>query len=183
MKYLAFFRGINVGGRNIVKMADLRALLADCGFQNVATYIQSGNVVFESGGSHETTATLIAKRFTERFGFQSEVVLLSADEFLTTLSEQPFTEAEISQAQARNPKTAHLYYFLSDQNIDSDAAEQLLLSSAGEDQLKIGRRTLYLLFADSIRTSRLAASLMAFDPPLTSRNHKTMLKMRELLEK
>ena len=183
MKYVAFFRGINVGGKNSVKMADLRDLLTDCGFQNVATYIQSGNALFDSEAGPKAVTDRIVERFSDRFGFQSPIVLRSAEEFQTTLSEQPFTEAEISQAQARNPKTAHLYYFLSDQNIDLDAVEQLRQSTPGEDQLKVGRRTLYLLLAGSIRNSKLAASLMKFDPPLTSRNHKTMLKMRELLEK
>ncbi len=45
MKYAAFFRGINVGGKNIVKMAELKKLFSDLGFQKVETYIQSGNVV------------------------------------------------------------------------------------------------------------------------------------------
>ena len=48
MKYVALLRGINVGGRNIIKMGALKVCLEQCGFVNVATFIQSGNVIFES---------------------------------------------------------------------------------------------------------------------------------------
>lgn len=48
MKYVAFFRGINVGGKNKVKMDDLKKMFAECGFADIKTYIQSGNVVFTS---------------------------------------------------------------------------------------------------------------------------------------
>lgn len=48
MNYIAFFRRINVGSKNRIKMADLRVLFSDLGYQNVKTYIQSGNVIFES---------------------------------------------------------------------------------------------------------------------------------------
>lgn len=65
-RYAALLRGINVGGRNKISMADLRAVFTDAGFVDVATYIQSGNVVFASDkprGSLETdTETLLARR-------------------------------------------------------------------------------------------------------------------------
>ncbi|HEX9961588.1 MAG TPA: DUF1697 domain-containing protein, partial [Pyrinomonadaceae bacterium] len=57
IKYVAFLRGINVGGRHLVKMEDLRVLFASMNFENVKTYIQSGNVIFETS---ETSADVLA---------------------------------------------------------------------------------------------------------------------------
>lgn len=59
MKYAALFRGINVGGKNIVKIAKLKKLFADLGFESVRTYIQSGNVVFEADEKPDAVAGAI----------------------------------------------------------------------------------------------------------------------------
>ena len=75
MKYAALFRGINVGGKNIVKMADLRQLLWDLGLGKVQTYLQSGNAVFESALEEITLRDKIQDGFAERFGFESIVLI------------------------------------------------------------------------------------------------------------
>ena len=68
MKYVALFRGINVGGKNIVKMADLRQLLLDLGLSKVKTYIQSGNAFFETPLSEDDLLEKIRTGFSGRFG-------------------------------------------------------------------------------------------------------------------
>lgn len=64
--YAAFFRGINVGGKNIVKMKDLVKLFTDLGFEKVKSYLQSGNVVFESEEAEAEMKKRIRTAFTDR---------------------------------------------------------------------------------------------------------------------
>ncbi|SMC49398.1 DUF1697 domain-containing protein [Papillibacter cinnamivorans] len=181
MKYAAFFRGINVGGKNKVKMADLKQLFQDCGFGRVQTYIQSGNVLFESDEAEHLLPDLISHAFTERFGFKSPVVLRSGDEISEILSAEPFAKEDIEQAEAKNPEVEHLYVFLSDGNIDPAAAETLRLAYGGEDMLFVRKRELHLLCSHGVRDSKLAASLSKPGAPMTFRNRKTLLKIHELL--
>jgi uncharacterized protein (DUF1697 family) len=90
-RIVGLLRGVNVGGRNLVPMAELRAQLAALGLGEVLTYIQSGNVVFsaEQRPSETELATLIA----ERFGVQTTVVLRSAAELEAVLAANPFPAA------------------------------------------------------------------------------------------
>ena len=77
MRFIALLRGINVGGNNIIKMADLKACFVEMGFQNVATYIQSGNVAFDAEVSDvEILTTNIEKGLSSRFHYESVVVVV-----------------------------------------------------------------------------------------------------------
>src|SRR3546814_4374120 len=76
-RYVALLRGINVGGRNKVPMADLRAALEDDGLQSVRTYIQSGNVLFESDEPQASLEDRIEAALEGRFGFPILVVVRS----------------------------------------------------------------------------------------------------------
>jgi uncharacterized protein (DUF1697 family) len=80
-QYVALLRGINVGGNNLVKMTDLKDCFSALGFDEVATYIQSGNVVFRAGEQRsEQLAARIEAGLSERFGYQSRIVLRSRDQ-------------------------------------------------------------------------------------------------------
>lgn len=89
-RYVALLRGINVGGRNIVKMADLRSAFADMGFADVETYIQSGNVVFSSrAASKAKLRATIQAGLGEAFGHAPRVVLVSAKELQLVVDQAP----------------------------------------------------------------------------------------------
>lgn len=78
MKYAALLRGINVGGNNIIKMSELRSCFEDLGFANVDTYIQSGNVIFETRARKvENVYKKIAKGLAKCFDYEGVVVLVS----------------------------------------------------------------------------------------------------------
>jgi uncharacterized protein (DUF1697 family) len=90
LKYLALLRGINVGGNNIISMAELRRCLEDSGFKNVTTYIQSGNVLFES--SVQDTARLARKLesiLSAQFGYAALLVLVSQDKLENVVQGAP----------------------------------------------------------------------------------------------
>jgi uncharacterized protein (DUF1697 family) len=181
MKYAAFFRGINVGGKNKVKMADLRQLFEDCGFRGAETYIQSGNVLFEVEQAQDLLPAIISHAFAERFGFNSPAVLRSSDEITGIILALPFTKDEIDRAETENPEVEHVYIFMTNSDIDPVAAASLRRAYSGEDQLCAEKRELYLLCHQSVRDSKLAAALLKLDASLTSRNLKTMLKINEML--
>lgn len=76
-RYLALLRGINVGGKNIIPMADLRDLVAAQGFTGVRTYIQSGNIVFRAPPtSNKTLTAQLEQALAERFDYSARVVVI-----------------------------------------------------------------------------------------------------------
>lgn len=89
MKYLALLRGINVGGNNIIKMADLRSCLERNRFHNVQTYIQSGNVIFASEQSRTSTLTTLEKVLSKEFAYEASVVLRTFEEVEKTIASMP----------------------------------------------------------------------------------------------
>ncbi|MFL5684690.1 MAG: DUF1697 domain-containing protein [Chloroflexota bacterium] len=90
--YLVLFRGINVGGKNKVPMAELKALLTELGFEDVRTYIQSGNAVLRSKESAETITRKIEQTLPTRFKLDSElirVLVLSRAELDAVIAGRP----------------------------------------------------------------------------------------------
>ena len=90
IQYLALLRGINVGGKNLVRMADLRAAFEEMGFADVATYIQSGNVLFRAPREkREELADRIETKLSRRFGSQLKVVLLTEAQLRAVVANAP----------------------------------------------------------------------------------------------
>ena len=88
-RYVALLRGINVGGRNKISMADLRDVFTDAGFGNVSTYIQSGNVAFESGGARAKLESGIEALLTERLETPPVVVVRSHRDMRSIVVDAP----------------------------------------------------------------------------------------------
>jgi len=89
-KYLALLRGINVGGNNVIKMTDLKTCFEQMGFTDVLTYIQSGNVIFESAELNIDKLTIdIETKLSERFSYASNVVLLTQQHLQHIVAEAP----------------------------------------------------------------------------------------------
>ncbi len=182
MQYVVFFRGINVGGKNIVKMADLAQLFAKMGFTEVKTYIQSGNVIFASDEKDKPALIrLITDAFASRFGFESAVILRSGIEIANVLASLPFTAAEIESAGRETPGVEHSYIYLSNGSIDGQRVEALCSGYCGKDKLHIAESEIYLLCHQSIRDSKLAAMLTKLPQPLTCRNMKTMERIHAMM--
>ncbi len=179
MHYVALFRGINVGGKHVVKMADLRDLLTGMGFGNVQTYIQSGNVVFDS--AKDIDENQIAIEFAQKFGFESDVILRTKAEMDTIVANLPFTAEEISAANAVNEAVEHLYVYFMKEAPDAGSITQLSAPHAGGDRLCCAGREVYLLTNQSIRDSKLAARMGTLNQPMTSRNWKTIIKIHDML--
>ena len=182
MRYIALFRGINVGGKNIVKMADLKKLFENLGFADVKTYIQSGNVIFRADAGPAAAAEKIRAGFRSAFGFDSAVTLRTKEEMTDIIRGLPFPPDEIAAAEAANPDVEHLYAYLLENAPDAEKIARLGSNDGGPDKIGAGRREVYLLCRQSVRDSKLAASLGTLGVPMTARNWKTINKLYQMLE-
>ena len=168
---IALFRGINVGGKNVLPMKDLRSVLEDIGARNVQTYIQSGNAVFRTD---ENDVRLLADRIRtltgERHGFEPHVLVLTLQEMEDAVSSIPFPEAE------SEPKNLHLFFLASaPEDPDLDA----LGNVRGElERFALKDRTFYLHAPEGLGRSRLAARAeRLLGVPVTARNWRTVRKV------
>src|SRR6201986_4309038 len=92
--HVALLRGINLGGRNKVAMADLRALVSELGHADVSTYIQSGNVLFSATGNAEAAglALTMTEAIAAKLGVTAPVVVLTRDELAEVVAANPFPD-------------------------------------------------------------------------------------------
>lgn len=179
MTYIALLRGINVGTSKRIKMADLRTLLTDIGLGRVETYIQSGNVLFESDDAEDLLGQRLEQAMAKSFGFSVSVVLRSAEELDRLIRDCPFSEQEIAEHEA-DAEGDSCYVLLLHRPLDADILARLNAVPLDGDIWKAGRREIYLLFNQSVRVSRLARQLDKVAVPGTMRNWRTINALNEL---
>ena len=92
--YIALLRGINVGGKNIIKMKDLRGLLEQIGFQSVTTYIQSGNIIFQANERADAVQAKIEQEISNKYGFSVPVIVRTGMEFSDMIRNCPYPRSE-----------------------------------------------------------------------------------------
>jgi uncharacterized protein (DUF1697 family) len=172
--YVALFRGINVAGNNILPMRDLTRLLEGLGLENVRTYIQSGNVVFQSAGkAGEELAGKIRSAIGKKHGFSPHLVLLTHQELAKAAKANPYPEAE------SDPRRLHLT-FLASSPRKPDLASLEALRANGE-RFALKGKVLYLHAPEGIGRSKLAARMeKALGVPGTTRNWRTVAALREM---
>ena len=119
--YIALFRGINVGGNNILPMKELVALLEKIGLQKVKTYIQSGNAVMKSRDTDpRKLSKTISSTILKSHGFEPQIMLWTVEGMEKAIAANPFPEAEA------NPQSLHFYFLLeSPPNPDLDQLHKL----------------------------------------------------------
>lgn len=183
MKYVALFRGINVGGKNVVKMDELKQLFLELGFLQVKTYIQSGNVVFETNVDESSLKNMIQVGFFEQFGFESNVILRNINEIAALVDQLPFSLVEISAAEAADPQVEHLYIYFLDDIPNQTQMDDICNECEGLDTLRMGKRELYFLCHQSIRKSKLATRTAKLFDSATARNWKTVQKLYDILKR
>ena len=182
MTYVALFRGINVGGKNIVKMAELRQLLSGLGFKNIKTYIQSGNAIFDSSDAPESIKENLQSSFQSAFKFESSIILRTKNELIKNIASLPFSEPEIEAATSANPNVEHLYFYFTDNMLSGDTINTLNTEHGKPDRLSAGQGGVYLLCYESVRDSRLAAALVKQNAAMTARNWKTLNKLFDMMQ-
>jgi uncharacterized protein (DUF1697 family) len=177
--YIALLRGINVGGKNIIKMAELKKVFEAIGLYEVQTFIQSGNVLFKSSEDEETLRAKIAHEITAAFGLSVTVTIRTAAELEQIILNCPFTQEEIFAAESSSDAECFYAAFLS-QIPSQEKADSLKTYKSENDEYRIIGREVFLLFRNSIRNSKLANNLQKLDASATVRNWKTISKLCEL---
>lgn len=166
--FIALFRGINVGGRNSLKMKDIQALLDPLGMKNVKTYLQSGNAVFQSNSTDSSQlAHDIGRAIGENHQFTPEVLVLTLEELRSAIAANPFPEGE------DQPTSLH-FGFLKSRPGRPDLAKLESLRSATE-RFELSETVFYLHAPDGIARSKLAANVeKALGVAMTARNWRSV---------
>jgi uncharacterized protein (DUF1697 family) len=172
--FVALLRGINVGGKNVLPIRELASDLRALGLENVRTYIQSGNAVFEVTGSvSKTLPAKISARIEERHGFRSQVLIRSSAELQTAVDANPFPEAE------SNPKTLHVFFLASE--VPSPDVALLDAAKSPSERFVLGDRVFYLHAPNGVARSKLAANTEKYlGVPVTARNWRIVQKLLEM---
>jgi Uncharacterized protein conserved in bacteria len=177
--YIALLRGINVGGKNRIKMAELKQMFESIGLTDVKTYIQSGNVLFRSAETEESLSDRIETAIKEVFDISTKIILRTSNELEQILRNIPFSKEEISEAE-KVSNVESLYVACLKQIPSQEKSISLKGYQSESDQFRLIGREVYLLFQHSIRNSKLADHLHKLEVPLTVRNWKTLNKLSEL---
>jgi uncharacterized protein (DUF1697 family) len=174
-RFVALFRGINVGGKNILPMQALREILTACGCEDIQTYIQSGNAVFSSSVAADGLSASIKHAIEERFGFAPQVLLLDRDRFVAIAAANPFADAEL------NPKCLHIWFLTETPTAANlDALNSLKVES---EQLLLKDDAFYLYAPDGLGRSRLAQNVdRHLGVTTTARNWRTVSRVMEMAE-
>lgn len=172
--YIAFFRGINVGGNSALPMNELIATLETTGAQKVRTYIQSGNAVFESA---ERNSTQLSRKLTaeimKRRGFEPYVHILTLEALKKAITENPFPEAVVEHSRL------HLGFLASPPK--SPNLEKLASLKKDSERYYLTDGVFYLDAPEGVGRSKLAASSeKLLGVPMTDRNWKTVCKVMEM---
>ncbi len=172
--YVALLRGVNVGGSHMLPMKDLKLLFEQNGCISVRTYIQSGNVVFQSAISDAgRLAKQVAAAVSKGRGFEPRVLVLTRSELARAAANNPFPEAE------GNPKSVHLF-FLADpaKNANLKSMEAL---RARSERFALKGKVLYLHTPDGFGTSKLAARAeRLLGVEATARNWRTVTTLLDM---
>lgn len=177
--YLALFRAVNVSGHNVIKMEHLRKLMEANGFKNVTTYIQSGNVIFETD---ETDKAKIKREIEtllyKEYGHDVFNFILEKADLQKAIDNNPYTTPE------PEPQGVKKYFvvFLSG-NVTPQGMDQMKKYNRSHDEFKAIGNILYLKLSRSAADSKLTNSFIEGKLGLkaTIRNWNTTLKLMEML--
>jgi uncharacterized protein (DUF1697 family) len=175
VRYVALLRGINVGGRTLVRMAELKACLEDLGLGDVSTYIASGNVLFESDEGAAALATRIESAIEQRFELPVKVVVLDRQAYARIVKAIP--KAWIGDATLRANVA-----FLRPGTDAKEVVRDLEPDAAIEEVKAVKGAILWATRRDSVNQSTMRKLIGgAAYKELTVRNLNTTLKLNELL--
>ena len=173
--FVALLRGVNVGKHRRVAMSDVRAVLTDAGYADVATHLQSGNVVL---GARERRSKSVQRSIEEALrtglGLEIDVVVRTAGELAKVTSNNPLLRRGV------DPATLHVAFLKS--RPAAAAARSLSEADFGREEFVLRGAELYLRYPDGLGRSKMTAAFFerALRTPATVRNWKVVTKLAEL---
>jgi len=174
--YIAILRGINVSGHKLINMKLLKEMFENHGFKNVRTYIQSGNIVFESAsGEPEQLAGSIAQAINTRFGFDVPVLVLTAEELLKMSDSNNFIKN-------RNEDISKLHVTFLSAKPEALNLESLKTVNYPPDEFYIDGKSIYLFCPGGYGNTKLTNTF--FEKKLkvtaTTRNWNTVMELMRM---
>ena len=175
-RYVALLRGINVGGKNLIKMTALRACFEELGFSDVATYIQSGNVLFRTGGKRAELAARIEGALSEAFGYQANVVLRSKKQMQAIVAGAP-------KGFGAAPDGYRYDVLFLKKPLTAATAMKTVPTREGVDEVRAGTGVLYYsrLISEASRSRLSKIVSLPIYQRMTIRNWKTTTKLLEMM--
>lgn len=175
--YVAVLRGINVSGQRVIAMKDLKSLFQKAGFENVMTYIQSGNVVFESS---EKNSKKLGKEISEliqnHYSFSVPVLVLSREDVIEIMAKNPYLDDK--------KDISKLHITLLEKVPDTKLLASCRDEKYQSDEFTITDTTIYLYCPDGYGMTKFSTTF--FEKKLavsaTTRNWKTVIALRELMK-
>ncbi len=173
--YIALLRGINVGGHKVIKMADLKRVFESIGLKQVKTYIQSGNIVFESEEGINFLKDRIQSEIKKEFDFDVPVMLRTHDEFINIIKQCPYEVHSLLEGES-----VHIAFLAN--VLSEEESSQLLTFKSELEDCYIDEKVVYLFFKNSIRNSKLMNQFQKLHTPATVRNWRTVNKLKAIVE-
>ena len=177
MTYICLLRGVNVGGRAKVPMADFRDLLGGVGATRVRTYVNSGNAVFEHDLPRpEEIASRVADALRERLGVEVGVVVLTAQDLADVARQQPFPHGTAEQIAM-----LHVGFLFAVPEAGMPASVPAP-ANVGRDEFVLGEAAVYVRCPDGFGRTKLNGTFFerALGVPVTFRNWRTVLALLEM---
>ena len=177
-RFLALLRGINVGGKNIIAKDDLRDCFAGLGLSNVRTYIQSGNVIFQSeSASIKNLTAKIESALSSQFNYNAQAAVYSRKQYAAELKAMP-KKWGVEDAYKHNA------LFLMRGLKPADVIAELPLPVEKIEQVNCGKSTIFWSASkkDLAKTTIFKLARLPIYKQMTVRNHNTTFKLLELLD-
>jgi uncharacterized protein (DUF1697 family) len=177
MKYLALLRGINVGGNNIIKMSDLILAVEKIGFRNVVTYIQSGNIIFESDITNVSEIeNRLKAALAKSFDYRSRLIIKSHEQMKQIIKEVP--------DEWRKSTNLRCYIAFISEMLRPESLVPQIEVNPSVDSLKPGPGVLYMTtLLSGLTRSRFSKIITnEFYKEITIRNYNTAGKILSLME-
>ena len=177
-QYAALLRGINVGGKNLIRMTELKACFEALGFKNVSTYIQSGNVLFSADKSARTRLTIqVEEALSKTFNYKSRVVVRSYKEMKNIVSDAP-------KGFGSDPATYRYDVIFLKEPLTAARAMKSVTTKEGVDQAFAGKGVLYFsrLISRAAQSHLTRIITMPVYQSMTIRNWNTTTKLLKLME-
>jgi uncharacterized protein (DUF1697 family) len=178
MKYIALLRGINVGGNSLIKMADLKDAVTKIGFRNVITYIQSGNIIFESDEKDAARiAALLEDNLSKNFKIRMRVIVKTFEQFRKIVAGVP------AAWKKRNDLRCYLAFVREPVTAQEVAHETQ--PREGIDFIEIGEGVLYMstLLSGLTKSGLSTLATKKIYQDISMRNYRTAQKILGLMER
>jgi len=174
--YISILRGINVSGKNIIKMVALKNLFEGLGFQNVSTYIQSGNVVFSTAQTDvKKLEHLICSQIEKEFGLAVPVIVLTKENLQYAIDNNPFSKD-------KDEKFLHLT-FLAEKPMVFET-ESIVEKKENNEEISFAENVVYLYCPNGYGNTKLTNTFLErkLKVTATTRNWKTTTELLKIIE-